>query len=125
MIGCKKVLVNTQKDWVSRLSLGISKPILVDDSLVSHRKCGSPIGGSMMFNRQSNYQPDFILSIIRMPKDWRPENVFDVPPHGKVVSRTPVASFDEAHDDLIRCNQIAIRHGLREWAKIEAARADA
>ena len=32
-----------------------------------------------------------------------------------------VASFDEAYDDLIRCNQIAIRKGLREWAMIETA----
>ena len=103
----------------------MSKPILVDDSLVPHRDCGYTGGGSKMFNRQSNYQPDFIFSIVRVPKNWRPENVFDVPPSGKVVSRTQVASFDEAHDDLIRCNQVAIRRGLREWAMIETAGAGA
>ncbi len=78
-----------------------------------------------MLNRRSNYQPDFIFSIVRVPKNWRPENVFDVPPSGKVVSQMPVASFDEAHDDLIRSNQIAIRNGLREWALIETAGAGA
>lgn len=72
-----------------------------------------------------NYQPDFIFSIVIAPKDWRPENVFDIPPTGKVVSRVPVASFDEAHDDLIRCNKIAIRRQLREWAMIETAGAGA
>ena len=78
-----------------------------------------------MLNRRSNYQPDFIFSIVRVPKYWRPENVFDIPPSGKVVSQMPVASFDEAHDDLIRSNQIAIRNGLREWALIETAGAGA
>ncbi len=78
-----------------------------------------------MFNRNSNYQPDFIFSIVRAPKDWQPENMFDVPSSGKVVSRVPVASFDEAHDDLIRCNQLAIRNGMREWAMIETAGAGA
>jgi len=71
--------------------------------------------------RRSNYQPDFIFSIVRVPKNWKPKNVFDVPPNAKVVSRMPVASFDEAHEDLIRCNQIAIRHGLCAWALIETA----
>jgi hypothetical protein len=75
----------------------------------------------MMLNRRSNYQPDFIFSVVRVPKNWKPDSVFDVPPTGKVVSQMPVASFDEAHDDLIRCNQIAIRRGLREWAIIETA----
>lgn len=74
-----------------------------------------------MLNRRSNYQPDFIFSIVRVPNNWRPENVFDVPPSGKIVYEMPVASFDEAHDDLIRCNQIAIRNGMREWAIIETA----
>ncbi len=77
-----------------------------------------------MFNR-SNYQPDFIFSIVRAPKNWRPEHIFDVPPSGKVLSRMPVASFDEAHEDLIRCNRIAIRQELREWAMIETAGAGA
>ncbi len=74
-----------------------------------------------MFHSQSNYQPDFIFSIVRVRKNWRPENVSDIPPAGKVASRTPVASFDEAHDNLIRCNQVAIRHGLRPQVKIETA----
>jgi hypothetical protein len=78
-----------------------------------------------MFNRLSNYQPDFIFSIVRAPKNWRPENVFDVPRSGKVVYRMLVASFDEAHDDLVRCNRISIQHGLREWALIETAGAGA
>jgi hypothetical protein len=74
-----------------------------------------------MLNRNSSYQSDFIFSIVRAPTGWKRENVFDVPPSGKVVSRMPVASFDEAYDDLIRCNQLAIQNGLREWAMIETA----
>ena len=78
-----------------------------------------------MFNNRRNVQPDFIFSIVRVPRSWKPEAVYDVPPSGKIISQMPVASFDEAHDDLVRCNGIALRRGLREWAMIETAGAGA
>ena len=56
-----------------------------------------------MFNNRINVQPDFIFSIFRVPQTWKPEAVYDVPPSGTIISQTPVASFDEAHDDMMRC----------------------
>ena len=78
-----------------------------------------------MINKDPNEQPDVIFSIVRMPRRWIPEHVFDAPPDGKILSRMPVASFDEAHDDLLRCNKIAIQFGLRQWAMIQTAGAGA
>ena len=88
-------------------------------------ECGSLSGGKTMFHNRLKVQPDFIFSIVRVPRSWKPEAVYDVPPRGKIVSQTPVASFDEAQDDLLRCNQLAMKNGLREWAVIQSAEAGA
>lgn len=74
-----------------------------------------------MITRRPNFQSDFMFSVVRVPNNWRPESIFDVTSPSRVVSRMPVASFEEAHDDLIRCNRIAISLGLRDWAMIETA----
>ena len=78
-----------------------------------------------MFNNRLNVQSDFIFSIVRVPKSWKPEAVYDVPASGKIISQMPVASFDEALDDLMRCNELAMKKGLREWAVIQTAEAGA
>ena len=31
-----------------------------------------------------------------------------------------VASDEEAHDDLVRCNQLAMTHNLNKWAVIQS-----
>ena len=74
-----------------------------------------------MKNRFAKQAPDYLLIIIEKPDDWRAKNYFDVPKLGKVISMTPVSSYAEAHDDLKRCNQLALRHGLKRWAIIETA----
>ena len=68
-----------------------------------------------------NFQPDFLFSIVEVPRNWRPAAVYDVPPSGRVVSQMRVASFEEAHEDLVRCNKIALQKRLRQWAVIQTA----
>ena len=76
----------------------------------------------MAINR-INYQTDFILSIVRVSENWKPNDVYDVPSSGELLSQTPVASFDEAHDDLVRCNALALKYSWNEWAVIQTAKA--
>jgi hypothetical protein len=70
-------------------------------------------------NRISQLQPDYIFLIVRKPKGWKPRNYFDVPPSGTVVSRISVASYAEAHDDLVRCNRLSLHKSLDMWAVIQ------
>lgn len=65
--------------------------------------------------------PDYYLLIVRKPKGWRPKNYFEVPPSGEIVSKQVVASYSEAHDDLVRCNRLALAHSLDVWAVIQSA----
>lgn len=67
------------------------------------------------------FRPDYYLFLIKKPDGWRPKNHFEVPPHGEVISRFVVASYSEAHDDLVRCNRISLQQGLDTWAVIEEA----
>ena len=60
-------------------------------------------------NRISQTQPDYLFLIVRKPKGWKPRNYFDVPPSGTIVSRVLVASYPEAHDDLVRCNRLSCK----------------
>ena len=78
----------------------------------------------MSENRLRASQPDFVLTIIRQPENWRPRNYFDEPPHGRVVSQSLVASYEEAHDDLVRCNRLALHQSLDTWAVIQSADAE-
>lgn len=73
----------------------------------------------MRFNRVLAEQPDYLLTIVKMPRGWTPNHLEDVPSGGKVLSIAVVASFAEAHDDLIRCNMIALQKNLRQWAIIQ------
>jgi len=77
----------------------------------------------MSKNRFTYGQPDYIFVIVQRPDDWRPRNYFDMPPTGKVITKSLVASYDEAHDDLKRCNQWSLRQGLDTWAVIQAVEA--
>lgn len=71
------------------------------------------------------FQPDYVFSIVRVPDSWQPTAVYNVPPCVEILSQTPVASLDEAIDDLLRCNSLAMKQGLREWAVIQMAEAEA
>jgi hypothetical protein len=78
----------------------------------------------MSNNRITQGQPDYIFLIVRKPSGWRPRNYFDVPPRGEIVSKTYVASYAEAHDDLKRCNRLSLHHSLDTWAVIQAVEAE-
>ena len=78
----------------------------------------------MSENRLTNSQPDFVLTIVRKPEGWLPRNYFDKPPFGRVVSKSLVASYDEAHDDLVRCNRLSLYKSLDTWAVIQTADAE-
>ena len=69
-------------------------------------------------------QPDYLLTLVRRPANWLPQSLQDVPPHGELLSSTPVASYAEAHDDLVRCNRLALRSKQLVWATIEAPSAE-
>jgi hypothetical protein len=71
-------------------------------------------------NRITQGQPDYIFVVVKKPTNWRPRNYFDVPPNGIVVSKSPVASYPEAHDDLVRCNRLSLRNSLDTWAVIQS-----
>ena len=70
------------------------------------------------------FQRDYILTILKIRSEWQPENVYDIPRAGQIVSQTRVASFEEAHEDLIRCNRIALDFKLDEWAIIQTSKAE-
>ena len=75
-------------------------------------------------NRFSLNRPDYILTFVKKPAGWKPRNYFEKPRQAVILSRHPVASYAEAHDDLVRCNRLALRHSLGEWAVIETADAE-
>lgn len=59
-----------------------------------------------------------MLLIVETPGDWQPQTIFDVPRVSVPVSKSVVASFDEAYDDLVRCNSYALKNNLDQWAVI-------
>ena len=71
-------------------------------------------------NRLRHTQPDYLLVIVRKPDDWVPSSLNDEPPAGAVRAVFQVASYEEAHDDLLRCNRLATRRGLKEWAVVHS-----
>ena len=68
-----------------------------------------------------HFRPDYYLVLVKKPDGWRPKNHFEVPVYGHVISRDVVASYPEAHDDLVRCNRLSLQQGLDTWAVIEEA----
>ncbi len=78
-----------------------------------------------MFTNRLKPQHDIIFAIVRVPKNWKPETIYDVPKNGRIISQTPVASLDEALDDLKRCNELAIHKNLGQWAVVQTTRARA
>ena len=75
-------------------------------------------------NRILLNQPDYLFVLVRRPADWRPKTLEDVPPSGEPLSRTPVASYAEALDDLLRSNRLALKSRSLVWATIESPGAD-
>ena len=69
-------------------------------------------------NRLSGPQADYIFSIVQKPAGWKPQSLRDVPPKTEILAQDPVASFEEAAEDQIRCNQLALREKLNRWAVI-------
>jgi hypothetical protein len=69
------------------------------------------------------FRPDYFLVLVKRPQGWRPKNTFEVPNYQfqHVISRSVVASYSEAHDDLVRCNRISLQNDLDTWAVIEEA----
>ena len=78
----------------------------------------------MSENRLTSTKPDFVFTIIRKPEGWRPRNYFDKPPYGRVLSKSLVANYEEAHDDLVRCNRLALHQSLDTWAVIQSSDAE-
>lgn len=75
-------------------------------------------------NRIFLQQSDYVLELVQTPSSWTPAHPLSIPPRGEVISRYYVASFQEAYDDLVRCNRVAMRHGLNQWAVIHATGGD-
>jgi len=73
----------------------------------------------MIKNRVFQAHGDFVFLIIRKPENWEPTQVDQAPPGGEILSKHYVASYAEAHDDLQRCNQIALDGKLDTWAVIQ------
>ena len=71
-------------------------------------------------NRLASAKPDFLLTIVRKPENWRPKNHFEEPLFGRVVSQNLVASYEEAYDDLVRCNRLSLLKSLDTWAVIQS-----
>ena len=73
-----------------------------------------------MFNRIngriSQSQADYILAIVRRPPGWYPDSIESAPQGSEILEEHLVASFAEAEEDLVRCNQIALRCNINKWA---------
>ena len=74
----------------------------------------------MITNRIANVQADYVLMIVCKPPQWQPTQIDDVPPSGEFVCKDYVASFEEAFDDLVRCNKLSIERKLDTWAVIQS-----
>jgi len=72
----------------------------------------------MIKNRIANLQPDYIFAIIDKPEGWEPKRIDEIPPEGKIVVKEYVASYEEALDDLVRCNKLSLARGLDTWAMV-------
>lgn len=73
----------------------------------------------MSTNRIYQTQPDYLLVLVRKPPNWQPAGIDDFPPVAEPLSMEYVASYEEAYDDLERCNTLSIERGLDTWAVIQ------
>lgn len=71
-------------------------------------------------NRIAGLQADFLFMIVKRPRGWRPQSPLETPPVVEPLSVDYVASFDEAREEMIRCNTLAIKHNLAKWAVVES-----
>ena len=72
-------------------------------------------------NRITTARTDYLFKIVRRPQGWQPGTVDDIPPGGEVLSVDYVASFDEARDDMLRCNGLSLEKNLDKWAVVQSA----
>ncbi len=70
------------------------------------------------------FQPDFVFTLVKVPADWEPQSIDDLPTRGEVVSQMRVASFEEAYEDLLRCNRFSMDRSLGVWAIVQTAEAE-
>ena len=71
-------------------------------------------------DRIAMLQADYLFMIVRRPTGWEPSKPDDVPSGGEVLSVDYVASYAEAQEDMVRCNQLALRQGLDKWAVVQS-----
>ena len=78
----------------------------------------------MARNRIAQLHADYLLAIVRKPSGWLPPSIEAIPPGAEIIREDCVASYAEAFDDMIRCNRLATRQGLDQWAVILSPGAD-
>ena len=69
-------------------------------------------------------QPDYLLYIVLKPRDWRPNSLTAIPPFPIILRSYRIASFDEAIDDVLKCNRHSMEHSLDTWAIVQSADQD-
>lgn len=69
-------------------------------------------------NRLQHLHADYLFAIVQPPLGWNPSSLDEVPAGAKVLSQEPVASYEEAFDDLVRCNKLAVKQRLEQWAVV-------
>ena len=63
---------------------------------------------------------DYKLLIVKRPKNWRPRNHFEAPIKSVIVKEFDVASYEEAQEDVVRCNELSLSQDLSLWAVIQS-----
>lgn len=76
----------------------------------------------MQTNRLIQRQSDYVFLLVRPPADWQPLALDDHPPAAPVIYSTLVASREEAMEDLLRSNHLALRQGINVWAIVRDLR---
>ncbi len=76
----------------------------------------------MPSNRLLQRQSDYVFLLVRPPAGWQPLALDDHPPAAPVIYSTLVASREEAMEDLLRSNHLALRQGLNVWAVVRNLR---
>lgn len=76
----------------------------------------------MQTNRLQQRKADYVFLLVRRPTDWQPLALDEEPPQAPVIYSTLVASREEAMEDLLRSNRLALRYGLDTWAVVRNLR---
>jgi len=67
-----------------------------------------------MVNRISNHHSDLIFLVVRVPRNWQPRNLYDIPMRGEIMS-SGLSALN------FRMSRFAIASGLLQWAVMEFA----